>query len=102
MQSKHLEGFGPYIRELRKQKGYTQRDLAPLVNVDYTYLSKVETNSVPPPSDKVIEALAEALDTPKDELFFHATKVAPDIVQDLAHDLEAVKLLRDRQKSKPG
>ena len=46
--------FGARLRELRKQLGLTQRELANIVNVDFTYLSKIEGGTAPPPSEKVL------------------------------------------------
>jgi transcriptional regulator with XRE-family HTH domain len=37
-----MDKFGDRIRELRKAKGYSLRQLAPLVGVGFSYLSKVE------------------------------------------------------------
>ena len=36
--------FGQLIRDARKDKGYSQRELASLVSLDFTYLSKLENN----------------------------------------------------------
>ncbi len=59
----------------------TQRELAGRVNIDFTYLSKIESRATPPPSEKVILQLAEALDADKDELIILAGKVPSDIAQ---------------------
>ena len=65
--------FGQTIRELRKAKTppLTQRDLAERVaarlregdrrGFDFTYLSKIENDRLPPPSAVAIIALAEEL-----------------------------------------
>lgn len=37
--------FGQVIRQARISKGYNQRDLVMLVEVDFTYLSKLESDS---------------------------------------------------------
>lgn len=36
--------FGKLIRQARKDKGYSQRQLAGLLSVDFTYLSKLEND----------------------------------------------------------
>ena len=92
--------FGEYIHERRKQKGYSLRVLADVIKVNFTYLSKLETGSVQAPSNKVIDALAIALELPKDELYSRASKVAPDLLAMLMDDPDTVKLLRNRQKQK--
>ena len=73
--------FGSRLRELRIQAGMSQRELADRVNVDFTYLSKIEKGATPPPSSKVILRLAENLDTDQDELLILADKIPPDIAE---------------------
>jgi transcriptional regulator with XRE-family HTH domain len=46
--------FGDALREKRRVAGVSQRELADRVNVDFSYISKVETGRLPPPSaDKI-------------------------------------------------
>lgn len=73
--------FGNRLRQLRKQAGATQRELAHKTRLNFTYLSKIETGVFPPPSEKVILQLAEALNADKDELITLAGKVPSDIAQ---------------------
>lgn len=61
----------------------TQRGLVERVKIDFSYLSKIESGVVPPPSEKVISQLAEALNANKDELIILAGKVPSDIVETL-------------------
>jgi len=74
--------FGQRLRELRKAKDITQRDLADIVGVSFTYLSKIENSAMkiensamPPPRGKTIVALAHALDADSDELFGLSKKI---------------------------
>ncbi|MBA7666249.1 hypothetical protein ES703_74328 [subsurface metagenome] len=85
--------FGARIRQLRKQSGMTLRELAEKVNIDFTYLSKIENGAVPPPSDKVISKLAKALNAVKDELLILAGKIPPELVQILKNK-ETLQRLR--------
>ena len=85
--------FGIRIRQLRKQSGMTLRELAEKVNIDFTYLSKIENGAVPPPSDKVISKLARALNAGKDELLILAGKIPPELVQILKNK-ETLQRLR--------
>ncbi len=73
--------FGARLKQLRKQAGMTQRELADKVGVDFTYLSKIESGAMPPPSEKIILQLAESLNADKDELTILAGKIPPDIAQ---------------------
>jgi len=86
--------FGRYLRELRKQKKISQRDLATQVAVDFTYLSKIEGGRLAPPSEDVIRRLALALDADENELINLAGKVPKDLKAVLEESPQAVELLR--------
>lgn len=45
--------FGASLRELRKQKGYTQKRLAEVLNLSETTISKYESNTAVPPFETV-------------------------------------------------
>ncbi len=86
--------FGRRLRELRKQKNISQRDLAAQVKIDFTYLSKIEGGRLDPPSEDVIRRLAQALDTDEDELINLAAKVPKELRGVLEGSPQAVELLR--------
>lgn len=70
--------FGVRIKELRRAKNLGQRALAAMVGVSFTYISRVETESLdfgPYPSEELICKLAEALDADEDELLLLAKKI---------------------------
>ena len=72
--------FGERLRELRRAKGFTLRDLAGKVGVGFTYLSRAENERLQYgdyPSDALIGKLAKALDADADELLFLAKRI-PD------------------------
>jgi transcriptional regulator with XRE-family HTH domain len=71
--------FGQRLRELRKAKNLSQRELADRVKLDFTYLSKIENKKMPPPSADAIEKLAKELDANTDELLALAGKVPQDL-----------------------
>ena len=71
--------FGSRLRELRKASGMSQREVAQKARINFTYLSKIESGAMPPPSRTVIEDLAKILDADKDELITLAGKVPSDI-----------------------
>jgi len=74
--------FGKRLRELRRAKGLSQRALAELVGVNFTYLSRCETGTLDfanYPSEDLIQRLAAALGAEEDELLILARKVPPVI-----------------------
>jgi transcriptional regulator with XRE-family HTH domain len=74
--------FGEHIRKLRLSKGYSQRALAEKLGINFTYLSKIETGRMPPPSQEAILRMAEVLEVDEDELLVLADRV-PDDVKDV-------------------
>lgn len=73
--------FGRVIRQARKDKGYSQRELAKLIGVDYTYLSKLENDHAGyPPKAEVIRLLALHLDLTEreEELRYLAGRITED------------------------
>lgn len=65
--------FGQVIRQARKDKGYTQRQVAKMLRIDFTYLSKLENDRADyPAKEDVIRSLAQKLDRDEEELIFLA------------------------------
>jgi PGF-pre-PGF domain-containing protein len=91
--------FGEKLRELRTKAGMSLRELADKVNVDFTYLSKIENGVLPPPSEKVIRLLAESLKADEDELLTLAGKIPPDIAE-ILKDRETLEQLRSERAKK--
>jgi len=88
--------FGLRLRYLRKQAGFSQRQIASQVGIDFTYLSKIENGVMPPPSEEVILKLSDVLNCDSDELLTLAGKIPSDI----AHILKNKKILQSLRLSK--
>ena len=76
--------FGQKLRDLRKAKGLSQRALADIVKINFTYLSKIENEKLDFaqfPSEPLIRNLADALDADVDELLLLAQKIPEQIKQ---------------------
>jgi len=78
--------FGNHIRSLRESlsqesKDYSVRKVAKKIGVEPAFLSKVEREVVPPPSEAKIIALAEVLGADKDVLLAMAGKVSSDLLK---------------------
>lgn len=81
--------FGQRLRELRKDKNLSQRELAERVSArlraedrrgfDFTYLSKIENDRSPPPSIPAIVQLAHELGADPNELITLAGKPPPQM-----------------------
>jgi len=84
--------FGQRLRELRKAKDITQRELADRAGISFTYLSKIENSAMPPPRGKTIMALAQALDADSDELFGLSKKLPSEFSEQI--NPEVIRLIR--------
>lgn len=76
--------LGSYIREVREKlrgedKSYSLRQVAQRVGVEPAYLSKIERELVPPPSEDTIRKIAVALGEDPDLLLAMAGKVSSDL-----------------------
>ncbi|MFN8489196.1 MAG: helix-turn-helix domain-containing protein [Caldilineaceae bacterium] len=52
-----MEKFGQKLRHLRKQRGYTLRELAPMLGIHYTQLNNIEHGTRQPSGDLVLKAV---------------------------------------------
>lgn len=75
---------GQRIREIRKERNLTQRQLADRVGINFTYLSRVENDRLDAdqtPREETLQKIARALDTDADELLLLARRI-PDTFRD--------------------
>ncbi len=94
------QSVGARIKELRKARGFTQRRLAEAVGIDFTYLSKIESGTIPyPPSTKTLKKLARELQVDELELLQLAQKL-PTGMGNIAHTEQGIRFLRQASKLK--
>ena len=82
--------FGGYIREVRELRrqhdpAYSLRQVAGRVGIEPAYLSKIERELTPPPSERTIRRLAKELDEDADVLLAMAGKVSRDLQEIVMH-----------------
>ncbi len=76
--------IGQRIREIRKSRNLTQRELADKVGINFTYLSRVENDRLDDeqtPREETLQRIAKALDADPDELLLLARRI-PDSYRD--------------------
>jgi HTH-type transcriptional regulator, competence development regulator len=71
--------FGPHIRETREARAISLRGLARLIEVEPAYLSKIEREIFPPPSEGLIVKIAAELGEDPDRLLALAGKIPTDV-----------------------
>ena len=92
-----MKAFGDHIRQVREtlrkdNKTFSLRQVAGRIKVEPAYLSKIERNVFPPPSEEVILKLAKELDEDGDVLLAMAGKLSSELQQVI---LERPKLFAD-------
>jgi transcriptional regulator with XRE-family HTH domain len=92
--------FGHLLRELRRAKGISQRELAKQVSVDFSYISKLENDRLPPPAADTIVKICEVLNVQPDKLL-SITKKMPSHIKDLVSSTpKALEFLRNAHSLK--
>jgi transcriptional regulator with XRE-family HTH domain len=86
--------FGKKLRDFRIQADVGLRELARLIEKSPGYISDVEQDHVPPPSEDVIIKIAAALNVDKKELLVAARKMDPEISSYVTGEPEAADFLR--------
>jgi transcriptional regulator with XRE-family HTH domain len=89
------ERFGEFVRRRREAKDIGLREMAKLIGVSPTYLSKVERDEFPPMAEERVKALANFLGCDPDDLLARAGRVSRDISDIIKrHPVELAALLR--------
>lgn len=90
--------FGMKLQALRRAKGISQRELAEKVGVDFSYISKVENDRLPPPAADTIEKICKEIEVPTDELMGLTDKLPTDLRQLLVESRSARDFMREAQQ----
>lgn len=79
------KSFGPFIKKHRLNRGLSIKKLSAELDIDYSYISKIENNKTIP-SEIFIRRLADLLQCDKEELLMRAGKLPEDIIQILQNN----------------
>jgi HTH-type transcriptional regulator, competence development regulator len=89
------QSFGDTLRQKRRLAGISQRRLAELAGLDFSYISKLENNRLAAPAAETVMRLAALLECPAEELFAAAGKLPGEVGQKLSGNVAAVRFLRE-------
>lgn len=89
--------FGQVLKEIRRSKDVTQRELASAVGVDFSYISKIENERMPPPAADTIVKICEVLGVPPDDLLAMTGKMPTPIKEAISEKPAAQQFLREAQ-----
>ncbi len=90
--------FGQILKEARRAKNISQRDLADKVGVDFSYISKLENDRMPPPSAETLIKMAEILKEPQDLFLATAGRLDSEIKDIITGNPEAIKFLSEAKE----
>jgi HTH-type transcriptional regulator, competence development regulator len=81
MEEREMSGkkFGALVRRERKAREIGLREMAKMIEVSPTYLSKVERDEFPPPAEDKVRKIAEIINRDPDELLALAGRVASEL-----------------------
>ncbi len=96
------ERFGAFVRREREAKEIGLREMAKLIGVSPTYLSKVERDEFAPPAEDKVKAIAKIIGCDTDDLLARAGRVSTDITEIIKrHPVELAALLRTTKGLSP-
>jgi HTH-type transcriptional regulator, competence development regulator len=90
-----METFGELLRDRRRRAGISQRRLAEMAGLDFSYISKLENNRLAAPAAGTVVKLAELLNCPADELLSAAGKLPGEVGENLSKSAAAVRFARE-------
>jgi transcriptional regulator with XRE-family HTH domain len=71
--------FGEFVRREREAKEIGLREMAKMIGVSPTYLSKIERDEFPPPAEDKVRKIAAIIGCDADELLARADRVSSDL-----------------------
>lgn len=90
-----MNPFGTYVRTKREEAGVTLTEFARQLEISPAYWSRIETGRENPPKDELIKKAATILGLSEDELFIEASRLPPDMQEEVA---EVVRMYRSLNK----
>jgi HTH-type transcriptional regulator, competence development regulator len=96
-----MSDFGKLLKTLRLEKKITQRALADLVGIDFTYISKIENGTMEPPAEDKIIKIAEVLGEDVDKMLITAKKVPSHFHKVITENKDVPMLLRKAESLSP-
>jgi transcriptional regulator with XRE-family HTH domain len=89
------ENFGAFIRRERLARDIGLREMAKMIGVSPTYLSKIERDEFPPPTEEKMKKIAKIIGCNVDVLFAKAGRISTAMAKVIKrHPIEMVGLLR--------
>ena len=89
--------FGQVLRDIRRSRGVSQRELAERVSVDFSYISKIENDRIPPPAADTIVKICKELDVSPDGMLALTGKMPTDVKNLIGSNPTVMQFIRNAQ-----
>lgn len=89
-----MSDFGKILKAFRTKKEISQRKLAELVGIDFTYISKIESGTMDPPAEDKIVKMAEILGEDPDAMLIAAKKIPSQFQKTITENKDMAMFLR--------
>jgi transcriptional regulator with XRE-family HTH domain len=86
--------IGEKLKTLREKKGYTMREVAELIEIDHTYISKIEKGKIP--SLEKLKKLCSIYDVPVSYLFGDGEFELPTLLKEKG--VKWISFIEDMEK----
>src|SRR5579862_6352894 len=73
------KSFGEELRDRRRTAGLSQRELAAQADLDFSYISKLENDRLPPPAADTVAKLAKIVGGSPEELLALTGKLRQEV-----------------------
>lgn len=84
---------------MRRRSGISQRALAEGTNLDFSYISKLENDRIPPPAADTIVNMCDFIGESPEELLTLTGKIPSDVRQKIGGSQAAQEFLREAHRS---
>jgi len=92
--------FGQAMKQLRQKAGVSQRELAARIGMDFSYISKIENDRLPPPAADTIVTICRTLNESPEQLLALVGKIPTDVEEAVATKASGQAFLREAQLMK--
>jgi len=93
-----MSSFGQLLREQRRKAGVSQRDLGTRAGLDFSYISKLENDRIPPPAADTVVAICRVLKIEPEELLAASGKLPADIRSTMGSSVAAQSFLQNASR----
>src|SRR5438445_5088373 len=93
-----MASFGELLKDKRRKAGISQRDLAARARLDFSYISKLENDRIPPPAADTIVAICRILNIEPVELLAASGKLPGAVQSTVGSSAAAQSFLQNASK----